>query len=109
MIDVGAVVLCAEPFAVPEALVEWQLLADGRLVQRRAAPLPSVPGRTAVPAAAVALPVDRLAALRPEARAALLDLLSSLWRERPVEASRLVLQGVEGEIADRRALLSWLR
>lgn len=109
MLDVGAVVLCAAPFAVPEAAVEWQLLGDGRVVQRRSAPLPAVPGRVPVAAAAVSLPVDRLSALRPEARAALLDLLSTLWRDRPVEPARLVLQDIVGDAGDCAALLAWLR
>lgn len=109
MLDVGAVVLCDAPGAVPEAAAEWRLLADGRVVARRAAPLPSAPGRTPVTAVSVVLPVLSLAALTPEARASLIDLLSSLWRDRPVAADRLLLQGIEGDRGDREALLAWLR
>lgn len=104
-----AVVLCDRPGSVPEAAGEWQILADGQSVVRRAPPLPIAPGSTEVPAFAVALPVRDLACLDARARASLLDLLSAAWSDRPVAPERLILQGVEGTAADRAALIAWLR
>lgn len=104
-----AVVLCDRPGSVPEAAAEWQILGDGQCVVRRPLPPPSAPGRIEVPAFAVALPVQSLASLDARTRATLLDFLSVAWSERPVPGERLMLQGIEGEAADRAALLSWLR
>jgi len=104
-----AVVLCDRPGSVPEAAGEWQILADGRWVVRRAPPLPTAPGSNQVQAFAVALPVRDLPNLDAGARAALLDFLSVAWNERPVAPERLLLQGIAGTDADRAALLSWLR
>ena len=104
-----AVVLCDRPGSVPEAAGEWQILGDGQWVVRRPPPLPSAPGASEVPAFAVVLPVHSLASLDARTRATLLDFLSVAWGERPVAQERLLLQGIEGEDADRAALLSWLR
>lgn len=108
-LSVRSVVLCDRHGTVPEAAVEWQLMADGRLALRRAPPLPTAPGRIEFAAAAIVLPCDRLSQLEPYARAVLLDLLSSVWIDRPVARDRLVLQGIAGDVADREALVSWLR
>ena len=106
---VHSIVLCDRPGTVPEAAVEWRLLSDGSLVQRRSPPLPTVPGRMELQAAAVVLPALELGALDPELRVVLLDLLSSIWIDRPVAVDRLILQGIVGDAADRAALVSWLR
>ncbi len=104
-----AVVLCDRPGSVPEAEGEWQLFGDGQWVVRRPPPLPTDPGVTEVPAFALALPVRELRSLDARARASLLDFLSIAWSDRPVAPERLLLQGIEGTLADRAALLSWLR
>ncbi|MEQ1634730.1 MAG: hypothetical protein ABL997_20290 [Planctomycetota bacterium] len=108
-LSVRSIVLCDHHGAVPEAVVEWQLMADGRLVLRRPPPLPTSPGRIELAAAAIVLPCERLPHLQPFARAVLLDLLSSVWIDRPIAIDRLQLQGITGDPADREALVSWLR
>lgn len=101
--------LCADATAAPEAEALWQILADGRVLVRRPPPLPRGPGRPALAAAAIVLPGRALLELAPEARAALLDLLSKLLSERPVASSRVRLLGVFGSDRDLAGLLDWLR
>jgi hypothetical protein len=84
-----------------------QILADGTIALRRGAP-PARGPRAPASHPAVVLPTDRLAALSPSQRLALLELLGALWSGRPVPPERCELVGVaarEGEVAQ---LLSWV-
>jgi hypothetical protein len=106
---VAALSLATPGHEPADAQIVWQLLPGGRVVVRRAAPPPTAPGLRRLAEATVVLPSKHLAALDPEQRAGLLDLLSSVFAERPVAAERLRLRGVEAEAGDVAALLRWLR
>jgi hypothetical protein len=109
-VDAGEVCLCAAPSHVPAAAQPvLQVLADGSVVLKRPAPLPSSPRRATVATAALLLPTGALADLTPRQRAAVLDQLGALFAARPVAAGRVRLCGVAGDAKAVRRLLEWVR
>jgi hypothetical protein len=109
-VDAAEVCLCASLAQVPAAAQPvLQVLADGSVVLRRAAPLSSSPRRAAVATAALLLPAVALADLTPGQRAAVLDQLGALFAARPVAAGRVRLCGVVGDAKAVRRLLEWVR
>lgn len=110
-VEVDRVLLLGRDGAVVPAAAApvLEVCEGGRILVRVPPPLPSGPGRPRSELAAVILPADSLAALSPEQRALLLEVLGLLWPDRPVDPSRLSFAGVSSESSEIGRLLSWLR
>jgi hypothetical protein len=109
-VDAAEVCLCASLAHVPPAAQPvLQVLADGSVVLRRPAPLPSSPRRGAVATAALLLPAGALEDLTPRQRAAVLDQIGALLAARPVAAGRVRLCGIAGDAKAVHRLLEWVR
>lgn len=94
----------------PDVAPVLQVLADGSLVLRRAAPPPVRPelgGHGAGGAGAVVLPFVALRRLDSAQRGALLAVVGAWIDERPVPSRRLVFADVQAEPGELAELLSW--
>lgn len=104
----GTVLLVADAAAVashPGPVVE--VVADGSLLLRR--PMPSgaaSPGNA--PGAAIVLPARSIAAIGPEARAALVALVGRLVDVRPVPAGRVRAEGLDADGVAVATLVQWV-
>jgi len=95
----------------PDVAPVVQVLRDGSLALRRAAPLadnPSDRGHGRAGAVAVLLPASRLSALDAAQRGALLELVGAWLDERPVPLARLRLVDVTADPAELARLLAWV-
>lgn len=95
----------------PDVAPVVQVLPDGSLALRRAAPLAGEPadrGHGRAGAVAVLLPAGRLAALDAAQRGALLELVGAWLDERPVPATRLHLVDVSADAGELARLLAWV-
>lgn len=95
----------------PDVAPVVQVLSDGSLALRRAAPLAADPtdrGHGRAGAAAVLLPAGRLAALNAAQRGALLELVGGWLDERPVPSARLRLVDVSAAPGELDLLLAWV-
>ncbi len=92
----------------PDAAPVYQVLADGSLALRRAAPAAAAPAAPTGGGVAVVLPAGPLAAWPPATRGAFGELLAALVGERPVPRARLRLVDAPLTEAELRAVLAWL-
>lgn len=109
----GPVAFAASDRAIaPDTAPVLQVFADGDLVLRRPAPLPTAPdgrrARAGGHGAAIVLPERSLAALSPAARGTLLDLLQQLVVERPVPSERIAVIDVVVATGELATLLAWV-
>lgn len=109
----GPIALVASDRAIaPDTAPVLQVFADGDLVLRRPAPLPTAPDGRLVRGgrhgAAIVLPERTLALLSPAARGTLLDLLQQLVVDRPVPAERIAVIDVVVATGDLATLLAWV-
>ncbi|MBL8748527.1 MAG: hypothetical protein JNK78_05155 [Planctomycetes bacterium] len=103
----GTVLLVADAAAVaahPGPVVE--VSADGSLALRRA-PAPGA-GSGVSTSAAIVLPAHSLAAMGPEARAAVVALVGRLVDVRPVPPGRVRAEGLDADGGAVTALLQWV-
>ncbi len=99
----GPILLASRIDAVPpDAAPVIDVLASGGAFVRR--PATAVPA----PTAAILLPARSLAALSPNARGTLLELLGALVSARPVPADRVRLADVAAAPRELAALLAWV-
>lgn len=94
----------------PDVAPVLQVLADGSLVLRRAAPPPARPelgGQGAGGGGAIVLPFASLRRLDGAQRGAMLAVVGAWIDERPVPSQRLVFADVQADAGELAELLSW--
>ncbi len=105
----GHVLLASRIEAVPPDVAPVvQLFTDGTAVLRRPAPLALSPQGPTDGDAALLLPDRSLCRLAPAARAALLDLIGQLLRQRPVPTDRVVVGDLVAAPGALAPLLQWV-
>lgn len=102
------VVLCASAEDVPpSAAPVLQVLAEGTVLLRRAAPRAEGPGGAAPGLAALIVPAARLAELTPRQRSGVLQVLDRVLIP-GADPQRLAVRGVDAAPGDLAALLRWI-